>query len=71
MPTRSWEAENGKRSITEVIVDRFEFLSPKNGNGSNGNGSGHGQAQAADASDAVASDASESVGYEDLADVPF
>src|SRR5258706_8112556 len=43
LQTRTWEADGGKRSITEVIVDRFEFLSPKNGNGA---GNGHAPAAA-------------------------
>src|SRR5262245_14840583 len=43
LQTRTWESESGKRSITEVVVDRFEFLSPKNGNGA---GNGHAAAAA-------------------------
>lgn len=61
LQTRTWEAEGGKRSITEVVVDRFEFLSPKNGNGA---GNGHAQASAPSASE-------DSGDYEDINDVPF
>lgn len=47
LQNRSYEDKTGeKRSITEVVVDRFEFLSPKDGNG-NGNGNGHAQAESA------------------------
>jgi len=59
LQTRTWEADGGKRSITEVVVDRFEFLSPKNGNGS---GNGHAAAHASD---------DQAGGYDDLDNVPF
>lgn len=62
LQTRTWEAESGRRSITEVVVDRFEFLSPKNGNGA---GNGHAPA------DTTASESEDSGSYEDLDNVPF
>jgi single-strand DNA-binding protein len=40
--TRTWEDDNGKRTVTEVLVNRIEFLS-RNGAGAQNGGDGNSQ----------------------------
>ncbi len=42
LQTRKWEKDSVERYTTEVVVEEFDFSSPRNAEGGNGGNGGHG-----------------------------